>query len=204
VIRYNLLASIGVRGVARLIAGGGACVALLLAAAPAQAHSIHVETKTCEGTEEHRVIKGKLKVPAGAMCTLLEDIVEGDVSVGRGAFLFAEGVSIKGDLSSEGAAFILSGTFGGRMQVDGDVSIDATSGNQENGVCPGFGVPVSVCILAGRFAGNVSITNTSPFGAAIAGSVVAKDLTCTGNAFVTNDGFMNTVLGQEFGQCVGL
>jgi hypothetical protein len=203
-LRRKVLAGIGVRGGASLVAGIGACAALLLVAASGQAHSIHIETKTCAGTEEHRVIKGKLKVPADTSCTLVFDTVEGNVSVGQGARLFTERVSIKGNLSSEGAEFVALGFFGEfGTEVDGDVSIDATSGNLSKGVCPGLGV-VSVCIFRGRFAGNVSITNTSPFGVAVAESVVAKDLTCTGNAFVTNSGFTNTVLGQEAGQCVGI
>jgi hypothetical protein len=201
-LRGKVLASIDVRG-APLVAGIGVCAALLLVAASAQAHSMHIETKTCAGTEEHRVIKGKLKVPADTSCTLVFDTVEGNVSVGQGARLLTEHVSIKGNLSSEGAEVVALGFFAGGTEVDGDVRIDATSGNLNKGVCPGLGV-VSVCIFGGRFAGSVSITNTSPFGVAVAHSVVAKDLTCSGNAFVTNAGFTNTVLGQEFGQCVGI
>jgi hypothetical protein len=56
--------------------------------------------------------------------------------------------------------------------------------------------------------GNVSITNTSPAEADVAGNFVGHDLTCTGNASVTNIAFEiafpNTVAGQAFGQCVGL
>jgi hypothetical protein len=60
------------------------------------------------------------------------------------------------------------------------------------------------CLGEDRFGGNVSITNTSPDGVLIAKNFFAQDLTCTGNAFLTNNGLMNTVLGQDIGQCVGL
>jgi hypothetical protein len=88
-------------------------------------------------------------------------------------------------------------------EVDGDVSIDATSGSKVF-----FCGPESVIVFDDKFGGNVSITNTSSSGVGFGENVVAQDLTCTGNASVTNmlEGVArpNTVLGQEFGQCVGL
>jgi hypothetical protein len=89
-------------------------------------------------------------------------------------------------------------------EVDGNASFDATSGTR------GCGLLLSAVCLGEntRFFGSVSITNTSPNAVVIAGNLFSRDLTCTGNAFVTNNAgipqLMNTVLGQEFGQCVGL
>jgi hypothetical protein len=206
-LRCKVLESIGVRGVAPVVAGIGVCAVLLLAAASAQAHSIHVETKTCMGTEEGRVIKGKLKVSPGTRCTLFGDIVEGDVSVGQAASFFALETVFKENLSSEGAEVVDLGLFF-PVEVDGNVSINATSGIGR-GFCSHDGVDVSVCLSSSRFRGNVSVTNTSPDGAAVFGNFIAQDLSCTGNAFVTNINALaevvpNTVLGREFGQCVGL
>jgi hypothetical protein len=198
--RYKVLASSGGRGVARIVAGAGVCVAtLLLTAASAQAHSIHIETKTCAGTEEHRVIKGKLTVRPGAACVLVFDTVEGNVSVGQGARLTTVATAIKENLSSEGAGFVELV----RSEIEGKVSIEATSGTGRPFLCLA-GQLTSVCMVEDQFGGNVSVTNTAPDGVLIVNNLFAQDLTCTGNAFLTNNGFINTVLGQDIGQCVGL
>jgi hypothetical protein len=176
---------------------------LLLAAGSAQAHAVNLDPETCGSTAQNKVIKGELTVPPEAACTLIKDTVEGNLSIGEGARLFAGGTDIKGNLSSNSAksmSLVAS-------EVDGNVSIDATSGTE--GAFGACGTVESVCLLGttlkpDRFLGNVSITNTSPGGAVIANSLVAQNLTCTGNAFATNLGLMDTVSGQEFGQCVGL
>jgi hypothetical protein len=192
-LRGKVSARIGV------FAGVGACVALLLAAASAQAHTIHIETKSCTGLEEHKVIKGKLTVRPGEGCTLFNDTVDGDVSVGRGARLTTVAATVmKENLSTEGAAFVELVN----SEVEGNVSIEATSGTEPPFLC--LAGPLSVCMIQDRFGGNVSVINTAPNEAVLAGNLFAQDLTCTGNAFVTNDGSKNTVLGQVFGQCVGL
>jgi hypothetical protein len=199
-LRRKALAGIGVRGVTQGVAGVGVCAAaLLLAAGAAQAHSIHIETKTCEGKEEHRVIKGKLRVSPGTNCILFFDTVDGNVSVAQGANFILGGHSvITGSLSTEGANSVC---IADGSEVDENVSIDATSGTVH--LCRS-----SVIVAEDKFGGNVSITNTSPSEVIFAENVVAQDLTCTGNASVTNvlAGVErpNTVLGQEFGQCVGL
>jgi hypothetical protein len=196
-LRGKVLASIG-------LAGAGVCAALLMAAVPAQARVIVnvKETKYCEAQINSKEIKGKLTVRPGADCRLVGDSVDGDVSIGEGARLLTLGTGIKGNVSGKVAesVFLLG------SEVDGDVSIDGTSGTKVAGFfCPvnGLGI-ISVCMKDDRVGGNVSITNTSPLGALIAKNLVGEDLTCTGNAAVTNLGEANTVLGQEFGQCVGL
>jgi hypothetical protein len=195
-LRGKVLASI-------VVAGVGVCTALLIAAVPAQARVIVnvKETKYCEAQITSKEIKGKLTVRPGAKCNLVGDIVDGDVSIGQGARLLTLGTGIKGNLSGKVAesVFLLA------SEVDGNVSIDGTSGIKGSVFfCPVNGLAVSVCMEDDQVGGNVSITNTSPLGVLIAKNFVGEDLTCGENASVTNLGEANTVLGQELGQCVGL
>lgn len=196
-----------------VVAGVGVC-ALLVAASTAQAGGATGGT-TCEGGFTFAEIRGNLTVPAGSSCSLDFTTVDGNVSVGSGADFTALAARITQNLSSEGAnsVSVLA------SEVDGNASFDATSGTSTPESC---GSGVSVCLTfafnpgtpnphpngpANKF-GNVSITNTSPAEAAVAGNFVGHDLTCTGNASVTNIAFEiafpNTVAGQVFGQCVGL
>jgi PPE-repeat protein len=176
------------------------CAALLLTAASGQAAD-PAGGKICAEVEiTSKKIKGKLKVPPGATCTLFGDTIGGEVSVGQGARFTAIATLIKGKLSTEGAETVDLN----RSEVGGNASFDATTGTSTL-ACFGGGIGDSVCLSpANKFFGDVSITNTSPGEAVFADNFVEHDLTCSGNALVTNDGLMNTVLGQEFGQCVGL
>jgi hypothetical protein len=176
------------------------CAALLLAAAPGRAAGT-TGGKICSEVQiTSTKIKGKLKVPPGATCTLFGDSIGGEVSVGQGARFTAIATLIKGKLTTKGAETVDLN----RSEVEGNASFDATTGTGTL-ACFGGGVRDSVCLSpANKFFGDVSITNTLPGEAVFANNFVEHDLTCTGNALVTNNGFMNTVLGQEFGQCVGL
>jgi hypothetical protein len=204
----NRMVWFGVRGATRVVAALGVCAAVLVVSAPAQAAS--GTSATCNGSLYGPLeITGNLTVPAYAFCDLEGVTVDGNVSVGQGADLLAAGDLVKRNLSTEGADAV----FMIFNEVDGNSSFDATSGSLS--IC-GYGV--SNCQLGNanpgipnakphgltnKF-GNVSITNTSPAGAIYAGNYVAHDLSCYGNAFVTNEGSLNTVLGHEFGQCAGL
>jgi hypothetical protein len=172
---------------------------MLVAAASVQADGTMGRTP-CTGPISNTEVAGNLTVPPGATCDLENVVVDGNVSVGRGADLFSF-ATIEGNLSTDGADSVtLLAT-----EVDGNASFDATSGT----FSPLCGPGVSVCVLATSFSGgNVSVTDTSPAGAAFAANFVAGHLGCTGNVSVTNmvlgvEG-PNTVLGREFGQCVGL
>jgi hypothetical protein len=198
-LRCEVLASIGLRAVARVVVGLGVCAAMLVAAASAQADGANATT-TCTGPISNTEVTSNLTVPPGATCDLENVVVDGNVSVGQGANLFAS-ATIERNLSTDGADSVT--LFA--AEVDGHTSFDATSGTSSLFCGPG----VSVCVLATSFpGGSVSITDTSPAGAVFAANSVTRHLTCTGNASVTNMVLAveapNTVLGQEFGQCVGL
>jgi hypothetical protein len=201
-VRCKVSAHIGVRGVA----GVGVWAALLLAAAPAQAAFIPGRGDLTCGP--HMDIYGKevpsnLTVPPGGTCNLIEEsstqptIVDGNVTVGQNSRFTVYGSIIKGNLSSEGAEQVnLIGSV-----VEGNAIIDATNGAEGTFFC---GLHGSVCLLASGFGRNLIITNTSPPGAVVAGSLIERNLICTGNASVGNPLKPDTVLGQELGQCVGL
>ena len=200
----HVLARPGVRGT--ILAAAALAAAMVVAPAPAQAATGNV---TCTTEIDSTVITGNLTVPAGALCLLQGDTVQGNVSVGSGAEFVAGGTWIQHNLSTEGAFTVnmLS------SEVDGNSSFDATSGTFSIcgggvSVCAGFnynpGIPNAHPHGPANKFGNVSITNTSPAVVIYAGNFVAGSLTCSGNAFVTNDGFPNTVLSQELGQCAGL
>jgi hypothetical protein len=200
-LRCKVFASIGVRGVARVVAGIGACVALLLAAASAQATFIPGTREiTCEENSfAGEEVPNNVTVAPGSECAFVRGegrptIVDGNVTVGRGARLLVFGSVLKGNLSAEGAEQVDLL----RSVVEGNASFDETSG-KGSVFCD-----QSVCLLGSAFGRNVSITKSLPAGTGLAENFIAGDLTCNGNASVTNFGFVNTVLGQELGQCVGL
>jgi hypothetical protein len=177
------------------------CAAPLLAASSAQARVIGIakENKYCTGFIESKEIKGKLTVrPGTRFCELFDATVDGNVSVDAGANFDLVKSVIKGSLSTDGANLV---GVESESEVQGDVNIDATSATEAESC---FQRGQSVCIVSSKFGGNVSITDTSPLAVLFAGNALGQNLTCTGNTSVTNDGFMNAVAGQEFGQCVGL
>jgi hypothetical protein len=193
------------RDVASIVAGFGASATLLLAAAPAQAIPGPGSSGVTCGPDENtfgREVPNNVTVPPGWICNLDVGIhgerttVDGNVTVGKGAKFLAYESLLKGNLTSEGAEQVsLIGSV-----VDGNTSFDKTSAAGGSFFC----TFASVCLLGSGFGGNVSITNTAPLGALLAENLILRDLTCKGNASATNEGFPNTVFGQEYGQCVGL
>jgi hypothetical protein len=203
-LRYKVSASIGVRGAGRIVAGTAMCAVLLFAAASAQAEPPPKRSGvTCANNDiSGAVVPNNVTVPPGGKCAFIDKsltqptTVDGNVTVGQGAVLYAFFSVIKGNISTEGAAQVnLIGSL-----LEGNVSIDSTSGTEGTLFCGLF----AVCLLDSGFGGNLSVTNTSPLAAEISENFIVRDLTCNGNASVTNGGFTNTVLGQEFGQCAGL
>jgi hypothetical protein len=199
--RCKVFASIGVPGVARVVAGIGACLALLLAAASAQATFVPGEREIIcsENSFNGEEVPNNVTVPPGGYCNFVvlfgvPTTVDGNVTVDRGGHLLAYRSVIKGNLSTRGATQV---SVVGSV-VEGNASIDATGGEGT------FFCDQSVCLFGSAFGGDVSITKSLPTGAGLGKNFIAGDLTCSGNASVTNLGFMNTVLGQEFGQCIGL
>ena len=111
---------------------------LLLAAGPAMA-----EETPCTGTIG-AVALDNIFVPDGATCTLNRTRTNGSVVVGTGSTLIATGVSINGNIQTEGARAVVvqgSSTVGGsiqhvqggsaridRVRVSGDVLFDSNRG----------------------------------------------------------------------------
>ena len=202
----RVMVRIGPRGI--ILAGAALGVAMAAAPASAQAANGNISCTTYIGST---VITGNVTVPAGASCYLDSDTVEGSVSVHHGATFEALGAQLQGNLYAKDANTV----YIYFSEVDGNSSIDATSGTSN--ICGTTLQAAPVCAFASTFgtpnphpdgprhtSGNVSIINTSPKGAGFADNSVAGNLTCSGNTFVTNFGYPNTVEGQESGQCAGL
>ena len=188
-----------------------ACGVLMALAAGSLPGGAAAATKaaTCsgfiDGNSTPVEITGNLVVPPGALCVLLGDVtVDGNVSVGAGANFDSVDAHFARNFSTEEANTVILV----RTEVDGNASIDATRGVN------GCGANLPVCVTGSSFPGtatgvgtkfgNLSITNTAPGRVDVAGNFVAHDLTCTANSQVSAFGNPNTVLGLEFGQCVGL
>jgi hypothetical protein len=203
-LRCEVFGRIVARVVARIVAGVGVCAAtLLLAAASAQATPAPGSSGITCGPDmsiEGKEVVNNVTVPPGDFCNLVRGegrptTVDGNVTVGKDGHLIVFASVIKGNLSTEGAE---------QVQVIGSVVEDNASFDATSDTGTFFCPFATVCLLGSAFGGNVSITKTSPAGALIAKSFIARDLSCKGNASVTNAGFKDTVLGQEFGQCLGL
>jgi hypothetical protein len=173
-LRYKLLAGIGVRGLGRVVTGVGVCAALLLAAPSAQAASGKGST-TCEGGNIAAEITGNLTVPPGAICGLESGgVVDGNVFVGQGAVLFIGGGVVKEDVSVDRGGELYAGEcdcqpatiigdvrgYGAavirlrKATVDGDVVLTGTGVTE-----PIFG---EAQVSFGRVNGNVEIDNGQP------------------------------------------
>jgi hypothetical protein len=197
-LRGRVLAGVGVGGAERVFVALGMCLALLLGPASGQAAGAS-GTTTCAGAVNSSEFND-VRVPHGARCGLVGDTIDGNVFVGHDARFTAIGTLIKGSVSTQGAETVSLIN----SEVYGDASFDMTSG-PTTFFCLGGGIGDSVCLgPADKFFSNVTITNTSPATTVVVHDFVAGNLTCIGNASVTNDEEMNTVLGRERGQCVGL
>jgi hypothetical protein len=180
---------------------GAATLMLIGSAASAQAKATG-DTTCTSSLYGQTTIATNVTVPAGATCSMTFGVtVDGNISVGAGAvFYFAFGNTLEGNLSTEGSSVVTLGlnTF------DGNVSVDGTSGITGLNPPLGCGGPWTVCMFANTFQGNVSVTNTTPGWFAWAGNTVARNVGCSGNFFVANNGTPNFVSGNESGQCAGL
>jgi hypothetical protein len=159
-----------------ILAGAGAASLVLLAPAVA-------EERRCSGTIGP-IYLDNIFVPDGATCVLDRTRAKGNVVVGTGATLLANGVSINGNLQGEGAASITvqnRSTFGGSVQlvkgntssiiaarIGGDILFDenigamTASGNTVGGNLQAFKNMGGVQIVRNRIDGNLQCKENIP------------------------------------------
>jgi hypothetical protein len=155
----------------------------------------------CSGRIEAVSIDGDVRVPDGATCELVGTRVEGNVSIGHSARLYARGVAVDGDIEGEGALTVdvaESSSVGGNVQLDSggtalvtDSRIDGDlSWEDQHGELLAQGNTVR---------GNLDLEDNTG-GVTVSGNTIGGDLACENNA-PTPHGGDNSVSGNEEDQC---
>lgn len=104
--------------------------------------------------------------------------VEGNASVGVGAYFYATGSKISGNLSASAADTVETGIGGGLSPIDGNVSIDSTTDD---------------VYLDAPVGGNARFTDNNVL--VFNGVHFGRNLACSGNSYVYFY-FSNTVTGH--------
>jgi hypothetical protein len=171
----------------------------------------------CRGELGGRTIAGNLVVPDGALCTLRDAVVTGDVLVGHDAALrLRDGATIRGNLRIDHCDYVSFEplTSAARISVAGNVEIAhcrEASGKVFSGghvviggnfVCRDNAAPCYAVSLT--IGGNARIDRNAGGPSFIEGNTIAGDLQCVGNGGVTDYGSPNTVAGKKLGECAGL
>ena len=138
-----------------------------------------------------QTIVGGVNVPDNAECTLIDVTVIGNVTVGAGS-----------------ALLVCSSTITGSVKAVN--SNDVHLGEVHGANCPGNTISGSVTIQGAGGAeldssvvvGPVTLTNNAAVD--VEGNSITGSLRCSGNTFITNSGFPNTVIGPKTGQCANL
>ena len=162
------------------------------------------KAKECNGTITGTV-NGGIIVSAGDNCVLSGATVNGGIDMSGGT-LEVCGSTINGAIQATGGDCVTLGLGpdDGDVNCPGDVINGHLSIANVNGAnCPGF-TPVEV--QDANINGGVDLDNDGnpTQSAELESNTVQGTLMCDGNSGVTNDGFPNTVTGQEKGQCAGL
>ena len=178
--------------------------AALVASVFAGAPSARAAETTCSGTlggnafpATQTNIKGNVKVPDHASCTLYFVDVTGSIEVGQGSTLVVNGYNepstIEGNIvASQCTAVLLEGT----ITVGGDVQISYCVGSTSNGfvgpdvvidgsfLCQGNSSSAAPCLAQlGRVHGDVVVNhNMSPVASDVSLVDIGGSLLCTGNS----------------------
>jgi DUF4097 and DUF4098 domain-containing protein YvlB len=148
-------------------------------------------------------VDGGLDVGPGDTCLLVMNVVNGGVHM-TGGSLQACASTINGGVRVTGGECVTLGA-----------SLDDLSACLGNSISGGVGVSFvtgtgPVCVASSA---NVELEGNSINGAVkldfngtvqVEANTINGSLECSGNVFVGNDGFPNTVTGKESGQCAGL
>ena len=172
---------------------------------------------SCVGVLAGRDVQGNLVVPDGALCTLRDTVVKGDVLVGPDAGLrVSDGVALLGNLRTDRCDYVSLEPLApaARIVVAGNIDIEEcreSSGKLFSGgrvivggnfVCRENAAPCyAVSLTVG---GDLRVAHNSGGPSFIEGSTVAGNLECTGNSGVSDYGLPNTVAGERLGECAGL
>ncbi len=174
-------------------------------AAPALPHvASHAVAGHCDGRIGADSVDDDVTVPDGATCELLGTTVEGNVSIGHGARLYARGVDVDGDIEGERTALVelsAESNVGGNVQLESgataivrDSHIDGDlSWEDQHGHLLAEHTSVSGNLEADGNTGGLSLSDNK----------IGGDLSCQENSPTPNGGG-NTVSGDHEDQCRGL
>jgi hypothetical protein len=175
------------------------------------------DTIRCRGEFGGRTISGNLVVPDGAVRTLRDSVVTGDVLVGHEAALrLLDGVAVRGNLRIDhcdytsfepltpAAPIAIAGNVeiehcaeaSGKVSSAGRVTIGG------NFVCHDNSAPCYAVSLT--IGGDARIDRNSGGPSFIESNIIAGDLRCAGNSGVTDYGSPNIVAGKKLDECAGL
>jgi hypothetical protein len=169
---------------------------------------------TCPPNLSGGTINGNLVVPNNSTCSLAGgETVTGNVTVGTGAALIANGVIIGGNVQANHCNFVRLALVAD-VSVGGNVTIEsctAASGYDidnllvrttisGNFICANNSAR---CVAEfGSVGANVQVNNNTGGTSIVSHNSIAGNLSCHGNTGVA--GGFNTVAGNKLGQCAGL
>ncbi len=155
----------------------------------------------CSGRIEAVSVDGDVTVPDGATCELVGTRVEGNISVGPAARLYAHAVAVDGDIEGERTLDVQvteGSSVGGNLQlesggtalvtdshIDGDLSWQDQHG--------------ALVARDSTVRGNLDLEDNTG-GVTVTGNEVGGDLTCQDNSPAPQAG-SNTVSGDKEDQC---
>jgi hypothetical protein len=147
-----------------------------------------------------------LRVPSGAVCTLNGTKVKGTIKVERGAKLFANGVSVVGNIQSEGFQTVSvkeGSTVGGSVQLENGQrdGFGRVASTRINGDLQFFSNRARMVARGNRILANLqAVSNTG--GLVIQNNRISENLQCKQNSPPPTGG--GNVAGEKENQCAGL
>jgi hypothetical protein len=174
--------------------------ALLVAASSAQA-----EERVCRGTIGAATVDN-LRVPSGATCTLNGTKVKGTIKVERGARVFANSVSVVGNIQGEGFQTVSvkeGSTVGGSVQLENGQrdGLGRIASTRINGDLQFFSNRARMVARGNTILANLqAVSNTG--GLVIQNNRISENLQCKQNSPPPTGG--GNVAGDKEDQCAKL
>lgn len=178
---------------------------LSLSALLAAASSTQAEERVCRGTIGAATVDN-LRVPSGATCTLNGTKVKGTIKVERGARLFASGVSVVGNIQSEGFQTVSvkeGSTVGGSVQLENGQrdGLGRIASTRIDGDLQFFSNRARMVVRGNTILANLqAVSNTG--GLVIQNNRISENLQCKQNSPPPTGG--GNVAGDKEDQCARL
>lgn len=155
----------------------------------------------CDGRLADISVDGDVTVPAGATCELVGTTVEGNVSVGHGARLYARHADVDGDIEGEGTTVVDVADdtdVGGNVQLESGATVTIRDSHVDGdlGLEDQHGVST---VTGDSVHGNVELDGNHD-AVHLSHTRIGGDLSCQDNT-PAPDGGGNTVSGDREDQC---